>query len=182
MWTLLFDSLIGAFRMAYFAMMDSPIGQIFIGGSDTGVHVIKFADQRESVALFVAEVETASGEIAEPNGAGSAESIYQLRQYFNHQRDEFELLLAPRGTEFQLRVWRALRGIPAGETMSYGAIAKVIGKPSAFRAVGGANRRNPISIVVPCHRVIGADGTPTGYAGGLHRKIWLLEHELSAIA
>lgn len=178
--TVFFDQMIGVPTMAYFALMDSPIGQIFVGGSDAGVHIIKFVDQRESDALLAAEVEAASGEKAIVNGTGSAELIYQLRQYFRHQRDKFDLVLAPRGTEFQLRVWQALREIPAGETMSYGAIAKVIGKPLAFRAVGAANHRNPISIVVPCHRVIGADGTPTGYAGGLYRKIWLLKHELRA--
>jgi methylated-DNA-[protein]-cysteine S-methyltransferase len=101
----------------------------------------------------------------------------QLQAYFDGKLKDFDLSLAPQGTQFQQRVWRALRDIPYGETISYGELARRIGQPNASRAVGLANGRNPISIVVPCHRVIGADGTLTGYGGGLERKRWLLAHE-----
>jgi len=103
----------------------------------------------------------------------------QLAQYFAGHRREFSLPLHPSGTAFQLRVWEALRDIPYGETASYGATAVAIGTPTASRAVGMANGQNPISIVVPCHRVIGAAGALTGYAGGLEAKQWLLAHEAS---
>ncbi|HXB64255.1 MAG TPA: methylated-DNA--[protein]-cysteine S-methyltransferase [Solirubrobacteraceae bacterium] len=101
----------------------------------------------------------------------------QLEEYFAGERREFELDLAPSGSPFQLSVWRALCAIPYGETASYGEIAATVGQPGAARAVGGANNRNPIAIVVPCHRVIGANGTLTGYGGGLPRKQRLLALE-----
>lgn len=101
----------------------------------------------------------------------------QLCGYFEGRLTEFDLPLAPRGTEFQLRVWQELRNIPHGETISYAELARRIGRPQASRAVGHANARNPISIIVPCHRVIGADNSLTGYAGGLERKRMLLAHE-----
>lgn len=105
------------------------------------------------------------------------EAIDQLRAYFDGQRFRFELPLAPAGTPFQQRVWKALQEIPCGETQSYGELAANIGFPAASRAVGAANGRNPIAIVVPCHRVIGANGKLTGYAGGLAIKKALLDHE-----
>ena len=101
----------------------------------------------------------------------------QLRAWFAGRRTTFDLPLRPRGTPFQLSVWRALGEIPYGETSSYRELAVAVGQPSAARAVGAANARNPLSIVVPCHRVIGARGELTGYAGGVERKRWLLEHE-----
>lgn len=101
----------------------------------------------------------------------------QLQEYFAGDRVEFDLPLRPQGTDFQQLVWRALRDIPYGRTWSYGELAQHIGKPSASRAVGLANGRNPISIVIPCHRVIGANGSMTGYGGGIERKRWLLAHE-----
>jgi methylated-DNA-[protein]-cysteine S-methyltransferase len=104
----------------------------------------------------------------------------QLREYFAGDRREFELALAPQGSEFQLRVWEALREIPYGETQSYGELAARIGHQGSARAVGAANGRNPISIVVPCHRVIGASGSLTGYAGGIERKRLLLDLESAA--
>jgi len=105
----------------------------------------------------------------------------QLAAYFAGELTVFDLPLAPQGTEFQQRVWRALRDIPYGETISYAELARRIGKPQAVRAVGGANGRNPISIIVPCHRVIGSDGALTGFGGGIERKRWLLRHEASHI-
>jgi methylated-DNA-[protein]-cysteine S-methyltransferase len=101
----------------------------------------------------------------------------QLAEYFAGKRRAFDLPLAPRGTGFQERVWRALVAIPFGVTCSYGDLAQTIGRPSASRAVGAANGKNPIAIIVPCHRVIGANGTLTGYGGGLPIKRWLLDHE-----
>ncbi len=102
----------------------------------------------------------------------------QLNEYFIGKRREFALPMSLEGTVFQKRVWQELKKIPFGETRSYGAIASAIGKPGAARAVGMANNRNPIPIIIPCHRVIGADGDLTGYGGGLKIKRWLLEHEI----
>lgn len=101
----------------------------------------------------------------------------QLAEYFDGARRDFDVPLAPRGTGFQRLVWRELAKIPYGETRSYGELARALGRPAASRAVGAANGRNPISILVPCHRVIAGSGALTGYAGGLAAKRWLLEHE-----
>ena len=101
----------------------------------------------------------------------------QLDAYFAGRLHAFDLPLAPRGTDFQRRVWQALADIPFGDTQSYGELARRLGNPGASRAVGLANGRNPLGIIVPCHRVIGANGTLTGYGGGLQRKQWLLDHE-----
>jgi methylated-DNA-[protein]-cysteine S-methyltransferase len=101
----------------------------------------------------------------------------QLTDYFAGRLTEFDLPLAPRGTDFQQKIWQALQTIPYGKTISYGELAQQIDQPSASRAVGLANGRNPISIIVPCHRVIGASGKLTGYGGGIERKQWLLNHE-----
>jgi len=101
----------------------------------------------------------------------------QLAEYFAGARRDFDVPLAPRGTGFQQRVWRELAKIPYGQTRSYGELARSLGRPTASRAVGAANGRNPISILVPCHRVVAGTGALTGYAGGLAAKRWLLEHE-----
>lgn len=116
------------------------------------------------------------GHVDNPN-AVTARCAQQLEAYFLGQLTTFDLPLALRGTDFQARVWQALRTIPYGQTRSYREIAVAIGAPSAVRAVGAANGRNPISLVIPCHRVIGSDGRLTGYAGGIGRKHWLLRHE-----
>ncbi|MDB6084950.1 MAG: ogt [Gammaproteobacteria bacterium] len=113
----------------------------------------------------------------DPSSGPLPETIRQLGEYFAGHRRDFDLPLLLHGTEFQQRVWNALRDIPYGATWSYGQLAKRIDSPNASRAVGLANGRNPISILVPCHRVIGADGSLTGYGGGLDRKQWLLAHE-----
>ena len=105
------------------------------------------------------------------------EAERQLREYFSGSRREFDLTLAPEGTAFQLAVWQALREIPYGEVRSYGALASAVGKPRAGRAVGMANHRNPLPVFIPCHRVIGADGSLTGYGGGLDKKRFLLALE-----
>lgn len=104
-------------------------------------------------------------------------AVRELEEYLGGTRESFSLPLAPEGTAFQRAVWEALTAIPFGETRSYGEIAVAIGRPSAVRAVGGANALNPLSVVVPCHRVIGRHGDLTGYAGGVERKRWLLAHE-----
>ena len=109
------------------------------------------------------------------------ETARQLAQYFAHERRAFELPLAPQGSGFQQIVWQALLAIPFGETRSYGELARAIGRPAASRAVGTANSKNPISIIVPCHRVIAATGELTGYAGGMPAKRWLLDHETNAV-
>jgi len=109
------------------------------------------------------------------------ECFKQLSEYFKGQRQEFFLNLEPMGTDFQKSVWRQLAKIPYGKTTSYGKIADVIGNPSAGRAVGSANGKNPIAIIIPCHRVIGSDGSLTGYGGGLWRKEWLIGFEKGGV-
>ena len=142
----------------------SPIGDLQL-----------YSDGRHLVKIGLPEKED------EPARAGNDPVLEacaeQLAEYFRGTRRRFELPLAPRGTDFQRRVWQALAEIPYGETRSYGEIARVIGRPRAVRAVGAANGRNPLPIVVPCHRVIGSDGSLTGFAWGLAAKICLLELE-----
>lgn len=103
--------------------------------------------------------------------------VMQLQEYFEGSRSKFDLILNPQGTTFQNKVWKQLQEIPYGKTISYLELSKQLGDAKAIRAVANANGKNPLWIVVPCHRVIGSDGSLTGYAGGLHRKQWLLEHE-----
>ena len=118
---------------------------------------------------------------ARPDDGALGEAAIQLAEYFAGERFAFSLSIAPVGTEFQRRVWRALVAIPYGATCSYGELAAEIGRPSAPRAVGAANGRNPISIIVPCHRVIGASGSLIGYGGGLERKATLLDFERTTL-
>ena len=108
------------------------------------------------------------------------DAVYQLREYFEGNRKSFDLELNPNGTDFQKKVWKALSDIPFGKTNSYTQLSKTLGDSKAIRAVAAANGKNPIWIIVPCHRVIGSDGSLTGYAGGLNRKKWLLAHESPA--
>lgn len=151
------------------ALIDSPVGKLFLAATDEGLTHI----------LFVADME--SRPIASP-GSGKAARILarvrrQLAEYFGGRRHRFDLPLAPSGTPFQMATWKALREIPFGQTRSYGDLARRIGRARAVRAVGAANGANPIPIVVPCHRVIGADGSLTGYGGGLEIKKRLLRLE-----
>lgn len=118
-----------------------------------------------------------AGALGERDDAGLGEAVRQLTEYFAGERTEFTLPLAPRGDAFQHQVWALLREIPYGQTRSYGDLARALGDGNLSQAVGWANGRNPISIIVPCHRVIGADGSLVGYAGGLHRKRFLLALE-----
>ncbi len=156
----------------YTAVIDSPIGDLLIRADSNGVREIHFQTTMPK--------EKCAGPSLRAKDARSglvAETSQQLAAYFKGKLKEFDLPLSPEGTAFQRRVWEALRGIPYGETLSYGDLARRIGNPKACRAVGAANGRNPLPIVVPCHRVIGADGTLTGFGGGLPIKEQLLDHE-----
>ena len=125
----------------------------------------------------IAAIDFTTGELCPPATPLLTEAGRQLTAYFDGALTEFALPLRPTGTNFRLRCWQTLCTIPFGETISYGEQAKRIGNPRAVRAVGGANHHNPINIVIPCHRVIGADGSLTGYGSGLDKKAWLLMHE-----
>ena len=153
-----------------YKLMDSPVGRLTLVGSDDGLAAILWENDRPGrVRLNIA---------AEDSGhAVLLEAERQLREYFAGRRKQFELPLAPAGTPFQQKVWDALLKIPFGETRSYSQIARQIGHPGAARAVGAANGRNPLSIVAPCHRVIGSTGKLTGFAGGLETKSHLLTLE-----
>ena len=125
----------------------------------------------------ICAIDYTAGELCPPSTPLLMEAVRQLTAYFAGELTEFDLPLRLTGTAFRVKCWQALRTIPHGETVSYGEQARRIGNPKAVRAVGGANHHNPINIVVPCHRVVGADGSLTGYGGGLDRKAWLLNHE-----
>ncbi|MSQ30345.1 MAG: methylated-DNA--[protein]-cysteine S-methyltransferase [Dehalococcoidia bacterium] len=157
--------------------IESPVGLLFIAATEHGVTHIGFLDNERDLLPCVTRFEAETGESATRGGPECHEVRRQLTEYFAGRRTAFELTLAPNGTEWQRKVWHALSRIPKGETVAYGTIATRLGRPSASRAVGAANGRNPIAIIVPCHRVVGSNGTLTGYAGGLHRKQWLLAHE-----
>tara|TARA_A100000171_G_C2140637_1_gene156085 strand:+ start:15929 stop:16402 length:474 start_codon:yes stop_codon:yes gene_type:complete len=145
------------------AFINTPIGTLRVEGSHEGVSAILFSEETAPNPATVPEV------LKEP--------VQQLEEYFNKTRTKFTIKLAPKGTEFQQKVWEELQTIPFGKTTSYQQMANQLGDPKVIRAAASANGKNPISIVIPCHRVIGSDGSLTGYAGGLHRKKWLLAHE-----
>jgi methylated-DNA-[protein]-cysteine S-methyltransferase len=152
----------------YFSELDSPIGPLLLLGDERALTGLYMRDHRHQPPA--------------PRGCVENDRLFrdareQLAAYFAGRLQTFELAVAGQGSDFQKRVWSALRRIPFGVTESYGALARRIGNPNASRAVGLANGKNPISIIVPCHRVIGANGSLTGYGGGLERKRWLLEHE-----
>lgn len=148
--------------------LDTPIGRLLVAGRNGAVAEIRFEEQ---------------GQPAVPDSAwreseeGLETVLEQLREYFAGERSEFDLDLIPHGTDFQKVVWHELVRIPFGHTISYGELAARLGRPTASRAVGAANGRNPIPVIVPCHRVIGSNGRLTGYAGGMATKEWLLRHE-----
>ena len=148
------------------AILPSPLGPLVLTGSDAGLSAVSFLNE--------ATAATAAGNIP----ACLLPAQQQLRAYFGRELREFDLTYAIGfGTDFQQQVWRALLGIGYGRTASYLEVAKLLNNPKSVRAVGAANGQNPLAIVWPCHRVIGADGSLTGYAGGMHRKKWLLEFE-----
>lgn len=153
----------------YYKHIESPIGSLFIAADDTGLRAIEFPENRHPVKRH--------GKWREGDHPLLEKTARQLGEYFAGTRQSFDLPLAPYGTDFQLGVWQALRLIPFGETWSYAQLAAKIGKTSAMRAVGAANGRNPLPIIVPCHRVIGADGSLTGFGGGLPTKEFLLRLE-----
>jgi len=148
-------------------VMDTPIGVLTITVGDAGVRSVRFPGERQD-------------DVPSPSGGPhdvADEVVRQLAEYFDGERQEFDVPLDPVGSEFQLAAWRALRTIPYGETVSYGEQAARLGDPRKARAVGAANGRNPIPIIIPCHRVVGADGSLTGFGGGIETKAWLLAHE-----
>ena len=145
------------------AIIKTPLGYTKIEGDENGISIIQIMNQENEITNQIPQV--------------LQEAVSQLQEYFEQQRTEFTFLLNPSGTEFQKKVWQELLKIPFGKTYSYLELSKKIGDAKAIRAVASANGKNPIWIVIPCHRVIGSDGSLTGYAGGLWRKKWLLEHE-----
>jgi methylated-DNA-[protein]-cysteine S-methyltransferase len=148
--------------------MDSPAGRLLLAADEAGLRMLLFGEGRDVAAPDPAW---------RADAAPLEEAVRQLRAYFEGELREFDLPLAPQGTEFQKRVWRELRNIPYGTTISYGELARRVGNPNGSRAVGLANGANPISIIIPCHRVIGSNGKLTGYGGGLERKQLLLALE-----
>ena len=148
------------------AFIHTPLGIAKLEGDEDGLASITVLDDKLPVSDVIPEV--------------LEEAVYQLGEYFDGRRQTFSLNLNPTGTEFQKRVWDALQEIPFGKTVSYLQLSKTLGDVKAIRAVASANGKNPLWIVIPCHRVIGSDGSLIGYAGGLHRKKWLLNHESPA--
>lgn len=144
------------------AYLETEIGMLEIKGDASGVASIHFRD---------------SGQPSKEIPESLKPVAVQLKQYLDGSRESFDLKLNPSGTDFQKKVWELLQTIPFGKTLSYQEMANRLGDPLVIRAAASANGKNPISIIIPCHRVIGSDGSLTGYAGGLHRKKWLLEHE-----
>ena len=144
------------------AYVQTPLGTAILEGDENGLRSIRVQDETISEGIIPEPLEDA---------------VYQLREYFQGKRQKFDLNLNPEGSEFQRRVWEALLQIPYGKTLSYLELSKKLGDPKAIRAVAAANGKNPLWVVVPCHRVIGSKGDLVGYAGGLHRKKWLLQHE-----
>jgi methylated-DNA-[protein]-cysteine S-methyltransferase len=152
----------------HYRYIATPIGQLLLAGDEFGLRVIGFPEGKGRIVPDV---------LWQQQTDCFAEVEMQLREYFDGQRRSFDLLLAPDGTDFQCSVLAALQTIPYGETRSYADIARQIGRPAAVRAVGAANGRNPLPIVIPCHRVIGTDGSLTGFGGGLATKLALLRLE-----
>jgi methylated-DNA-[protein]-cysteine S-methyltransferase len=154
----------------------SPIGPLFLRATERGLAGLLFETSRHHHPP----------EVVGEGSVGARDVLAQARaeldEYFSHRRTAFDVPLDLDGTEFQLRVWRALRDIPYGATQSYGALAARVADRGAARAVGAANGSNPVAIIVPCHRVVGARGELTGFGGGLERKRWLLRHETTSLA
>ena len=143
--------------------VQTPLGIAKITGDVNGIMSVSILNKTDTISTIIPEL--------------LEDCVFQLNEYFNGERERFSLKLNAKGTVFQQRVWEALLTIPFGETRSYLQLSKQLGDVKAIRAVANANGKNPLWIIVPCHRVIGSDGNLTGYAGGLHRKKWLLEHE-----
>ena len=170
--------------MAWYDIVETALGPLFVGGSERGVHRVDFLrDSRNGhpgdydEAHWAGRLQAETGEAPVRDAVAASVATSQLREFMAGSRSRFELPLAPIGTPWQRAVWDALLAIPFGETTSYGEIARRLDRPSASRAVGMAVGRNPIGIVVPCHRVVGSNGALTGYAAGVDRKRWLLDLE-----
>ncbi len=144
-------------------IINSPLGYTKISGDNDGITSVSIVDTQEELTEIIPEY--------------LLECVTQLRRYFKNESKTFDLKLNPEGTVFQKKVWKQLKTVPYGKTISYLELSKQLGDVKAIRAVANANGRNPLWIIVPCHRVIGSDGSLTGYAGGLHRKQWLINHE-----
>ena len=156
---------------------DAPLGPMVAIASEKGLCLLEFGDRRMLESEFADLQKRLSAVLLPGKNEFTEEAVRQIQEYFAGTRKTFSVPLHAPGTEFQQRVWAALREIPFGEMRSYGEIASAIGDPKAVRAVGTANGMNRIAIMIPCHRVIGADGALTGYGGGLWRKDWLIKHE-----
>lgn len=155
--------------------LDSPIGTMILAASEAGVCTLDFAERQ---ATILGRLERRFGRIMLRRAHGPDPAAERLRAYFAGELQGLDAIpVDPGGTPFQREVWSALRAVRPGRTISYGTLAGRIQRRGASRAVGAANARNPVAIVIPCHRAIGADGRLTGYAGGLDRKQWLLDHE-----
>jgi len=150
--------------------MDSPVGVLRIIGSDAGIRAVLWPDERDGRVAFDEEIVDGTLPVLE-------EARVQLKAYIDGDRDNFDLPLDLVGTDFQRAVWEGLQQIPFGSTRSYGDLASDLERPGAARAVGAATGRNPVSIIVPCHRLVGSTGSLTGFAGGIDTKRWLLNHE-----
>lgn len=161
--------------MTYYRWLESPLAPLLLTGDGRSLTGLYLQGQKYFPTQIEAWTEAAQ---AEP----FPQVQQQLEQYFAGQRQSFDVPLNPVGTDFQKQVWHWLPQIPFGSTIAYGTLAEMLGKPGAARAVGAANGRNPISIIVPCHRVIAADRQLTGYAGGIDRKRWLLQHEQALVS
>jgi len=162
------------------AIVATPLGDMLALASDTGLCALEFKGPRERLTRLEARLRRhfPPHDIVDRETPTIGAARAWLREYFDGTRvDANAVPLDMRGADFEVRVWAALRTIPPGTTTSYGAIATALGSPGASRAVGAANGANPVAIIVPCHRVIGASGSLTGYGGGLDRKTWLLDHE-----
>ena len=154
---------------------ESPLGRVMIATRGAALHALGFDD---SNGRLERKLDRRYGSVQFEENSDTPETVGALKAYFAGEVDALdELKVSPKGTEFQMRVWRVLRSVPAGETISYLDLAEAAGCPRGARAVGSANGANPICLVLPCHRVIAADGTLGGYGGGLWRKAWLLRHE-----
>ena len=155
--------------MIRYQYIDSPVDPLLLAADERGLQLIEFHTPRHPMSRLA--------DWSEGDNAVLQATRTQLQEYFSGARQQFDLPLAPQGTPFQQEVWHTLATIPYGETISYAQLAQRVGKPTAMRAVGAANGRNPLPIVLPCHRVIGADGSLTGFGGGLPTKQFLLELE-----
>lgn len=156
---------------------NTPIGPMYAGGTDTGLCLLEFTDRRMLETEFLDLRKRLNANILPGQNEITRQAEEEINEYFEGKRNTFTVPLITPGTDFQIQVWNALKEIPQGETRSYQQQAESLNNPLAIRAVARANGMNRIAIIIPCHRVIGSDGSLTGYAGGLPRKKWLLEHE-----